>query len=165
MRDFSSLHRNFLERSKEKQVSIASELRFIESYLAIESMRFQENIAINHIVTIDPNCDTNAFFIPPNILQPLIENNIKYGILGYQGTDTPVIYIDVQSSSQQVTISIENAVGESIELYKGTGMGLSIVTERIKLFNQENESNIKFYTNQAGKHFTKGYRVAIEINL
>jgi hypothetical protein len=44
-------------------------------------------------------------------------------------------------------------------------MGLSIVTERIKLFNQENESNIKFYTNQAGKHFTKGYRVAIEINL
>lgn len=165
VRDFSSLHRNFLERSKEKQVSIASELRFIESYLAIESMRFQENIAINHIVTIDPNCDTNAFFIPPNILQPLIENAIKYGILGYQGTDTPVIYIDVQSSSQQVTISIENAVGESIELYKGTGMGLSIVTERIKLFNQENESNIKFYTNQAGKHFTKGYRVAIEINL
>lgn len=165
VRDFSSLHRNFLERSKEKQVTIASELRFIETYLAIESMRFQENIAINHIVTIDPICDTNAIFIPPNILQPLIENAIKYGILGYQGTDTPVIYIDVQSSKQQVTISIENAVGESIELYKGTGMGLSIVTERIKLFNQENESSIQFYTNQSGKHFTKGYRVAIEINL
>jgi two-component sensor histidine kinase len=164
VRDFSLLHRNFLERSKEKQVSIASELRFIESYLAIESMRFKENIAINHIITIDSNCDTNTIFIPPNILQPLIENAIKYGILGYQGTENPVIYIDVQSSKQQVTISIENAVGESIELYKGTGMGLSIVTERIKLFNQENESNIKFYTNQTGKHFTKGYRVAIEIN-
>jgi LytS/YehU family sensor histidine kinase len=165
VRDFSSLHRSFLERSKEKQVSIASELRFIESYLAIESMRFKNNIAINHIITIDPNCDTNTIFIPPNILQPLIENAIKYGILSYQGIEKPVIYIDVQGSKKQVTISIENAIGETIELYKGTGMGLSIVTERLTLFNQENESNIKFYTNQSGIHFTKGYRVSIEINL
>jgi two-component sensor histidine kinase len=164
VRDFSTLHRSFLERSKEKQVSIASELSFIESYLAIESMRFQENIAINHIIAIDPNCDTNAVFIPPNILQPLIENAIKYGILGYQGTEIPVIYIDVQRSKQQVTISIENAIGESIDLYKGTGMGLSIVTERLTLFNQENKSNIQFLTNQVSKHFNKGYRVAIEIN-
>jgi len=165
VRDFSSLHRNFLERSKEKKVSVASELRFIESYLAIESMRFKDNIAINHIITIDPNCDTNTIFIPPNILQPLIENAIKYGILGYQGTENPVIYIDVQGSKKQVTISIENAIGETIELYKGTGMGLSIVTERLTLFNQENEYNIKFYTNQSGIHFTKSYRVSIEINL
>ncbi len=164
VRDFSTLHRSFLERSKEKQVSIASELGFIESYLAIESMRFQENIAINHILTIDPNCNTNAVFIPPNILQPLIENAIKYGILGYQGTEIPVIYIDVYTSKQQVTISIENAIGESIDLYKGTGMGLSIVTERLKLFNQENKSNIQFQKNQASTHFNKGYRVAIEIN-
>jgi LytS/YehU family sensor histidine kinase len=164
VRDFSLLHRSFLERSKEKQVSIASELRFIESYLAIESMRFQENIAINHIIAIDPNCDTNAVFIPPNILQPLIENAIKYGILGYQGTEIPVIYIDVQRSKQQVTISIENAIGESIDLYKGTGMGISIVMERLTLFNQENKSNIQFLTNQVSKHFKKGYRVAIEIN-
>jgi two-component sensor histidine kinase len=164
VRDFSLLHRSFLERSKEKQVSIASELSFIESYLAIESMRFQENIAINHIIAIDPNCDTNAVFIPPNILQPLIENAIKYGILGYQGTEIPVIYIDVQRSKQQVTISIENAIGESIDLYKGTGMGISIVMERLTLFNQENKSNIQFLTNQVSKHFKKGYRVAIEIN-
>ena len=164
VRDFSLLHRSFLERSKEKQVSIASELGFIESYLAIESMRFQENIAINHILTIDPNCDTKAVFIPPNILQPLIENAIKYGILGYQGTERPFIYIEVQSSKQQVTISIENAIGESIDLYKGTGMGLSIVTERLKLFNQENKSNIQFHTSQVSKHFNKGYRVAIEIS-
>ena len=164
VREFSSLHRSFLERSKEKQVSISSELRFIESYLAIESMRFKENIAINHMITIDPNCDTDNIFMPPNILQPLIENAIKYGILGYQGTEKPVIYMDVQSSKQQVTISIENAIGETIELYKGTGMGLSIVTERLTLFNQENKSNIKFHTNQPGIHFTKGYRVVIEIN-
>ncbi len=164
VRDFSSLHRSFLERSKEKQVSLASELGFIKSYLAIESMRFQENIAINYTLTIDPNCDTNAVFIPPNILQPLIENAIKYGILGYQGTEIPVIYIDVKSSKQQVTISIENAIGESIPLYKGTGMGLSIVTERLALYNQENKSNILFQTNQESKHFNKGYRVAIEIN-
>jgi hypothetical protein len=165
VRDFSLLHRSFLERSKEKQVSIASELGFIESYLAIESMRFKENIAINHILTIDPNCNTHAFFIPPNILQPLIENAIKYGILGYQGTEIPIIYIDVQSSKQQVTIAIENAIGESIDLYKGTGMGISIVTERLTLFNQENKSNIQFLNNQVSKHFNKGYRVAIEINL
>lgn len=165
VRDFSNLHRSFLERSKEKQVSIASEINFIESYLAIESMRFKENIAINYSLNIDPSCDTTTFFIPPNILQPLIENAIKYGILGYQGTEIPTIFIDVLSSNQQVIIAIENPMGETVELYKGTGMGLSIVHERIKLFNQERKSNIQMLTNQACSHFKNGYRVTIEINL
>jgi two-component sensor histidine kinase len=165
VRDFSNLHRSFLERSKEKQVSIASELNFIESYLAIESMRFQENIAINYTINIAPSCDTDTIFIPPNILQPLIENAIKYGILGYQGTEIPTIFIDVLSSNQQVIIAIENPIGETVELYKGTGMGLSIVGERIKLFNQERKSNIQILTNQLSSHFKKGYRVTIEINL
>jgi two-component sensor histidine kinase len=165
VRDFSNLHRSFLERSKEKQVSIASELNFIESYLAIESMRFQENIAINYTINIAPSCDTDTIFIPPNILQPLIENAIKYGILGYQGTEIPTIFIDVLSSNQQVIIAIENPIGETVELYKGTGMGLSIVGERIKLFNQERKSNIQILTNQGCSHFQKGYRVTIEINL
>jgi LytS/YehU family sensor histidine kinase len=165
VRDFSNLHRSFLERSKEKQVSIASELSFIESYIGIESMRFKENIAINYTLNIDPSCDTDVIFIPPNILQPLIENAIKYGILGYQGTEIPTIFIDVQSSNQQVIIAIENPIGETVELYKGTGMGLSIVNERIKLFNQEKKSNIQMLTNQACSHFKKGYRVTIEINL
>ena len=164
VRDFSSLHRSFLERSKEKQVSIASEINFIESYLAIESMRFKENIAINHTLNIDPNCDTDSIFIPPNILQPLIENAIKYGILGYQGTEIPALFIDVLSSNQQVTIAIENPMGESVSLYKGTGMGISIVHERIKLFNQEGKTNIQMLTNQVSTHFKKGYRVAIIIN-
>ena len=164
VRDFSSLHRSFLERSKEKQVSIASEINFIESYLAIESMRFRENIAINHTLYIDPSCDTNTIFIPPNILQPLIENAIKYGILGYQGTEIPAIFIDVLSNNQQVTIAIENPIGESVELYKGTGMGISIVDERIKLFNQEGKSKIQLLTNQGSSHFKTGYRVAIIIN-
>jgi two-component sensor histidine kinase len=164
VRDFSSLHRSFLERSKEKQVSIASEINFIESYLAIESMRFRENIAINHTLYIDPSCDTNTIFIPPNILQPLIENAIKYGILGYQGTEIPAIFIDVLSKNQQVTIAIENPIGESVELYKGTGMGISIVDERIKLFNQEGKSKIQLLTTQGSSHFKTGYRVAIIIN-
>lgn len=164
VRDFSNLHRSFLERSKEKQVSIASELNFIESYLGIESMRFKENIAINYTLNIDPSCNTDVIFIPPNILQPLIENAIKYGILGYQGTEIPTIFIDVLSSNQQVIIAIENPIGETIELYKGTGMGLSIVGERIKLFNQERKSNIQLLTNQVSSHFKKGYRVTILIN-
>lgn len=164
VRDFSSLHRSFLERSKEKQVSIASEINFIESYLAIESMRFKENIDINHTLTIDPNCNTNTIFIPPNILQPLIENAIKYGILGYQGKEVPTIFIDLLQSNQQVTIAIENPIGDRIELYKGTGMGLSIVQERIKLFNKERKTNIQIRTNQVSQHYNKGYRVAILID-
>ena len=164
VRNFSTLHRSFLERSKEKQVSIASEISFIESYLTIESMRFKENVAINHTLTIGTNCNTNAIFIPPNILQPLIENAIKYGVLGYQGTEVPAIFIDVLCSKQQVTIAIENPIGDRIELYKGTGMGVSIVHERIKLFNQETKSNIQMLTNQDSTHFKTGYRVAIIIN-
>jgi hypothetical protein len=43
-------------------------------------------------------------------------------------------------------------------------MGISIVDERIKLFNQEGKSKIQLLTNQGSSHFKTGYRVAIIIN-
>lgn len=164
VRDFSKIHRSFLERAKEKKVSIASELAFIESYIAMEVMRFKENIPISHNITIDPTLNISTIFIPPNILQPLVENAIKYGILGYRGAEVPNIFIDVCKTDNQVIISIENPLGESTELYKGTGMGQSIVQERIQLFNLENKTNIQFQTSQKSKHFKTGYCVTICIN-
>ena len=164
VRDFSKLHRSFLERSKEKKVSIASEFAFIESYIAMEVMRFKENIPISHTITIDPTLNISTIFIPPNILQPLVENAIKYGILGYQGAEVPNIFIDVCKNEHQVIISIENPLGDSTEIYKGTGMGQSIVEERIQLFNLENKTNMQFQTSQKSKHFKTGYCVTICIN-
>jgi hypothetical protein len=164
VRDFSKLHRNFLERSKEKQVSIASELDFIESYLAIEALRFKENISISHNVQIDPDCDILHTLIPPNILQPLVENGIKYGILGYSGKEKAILFIGIQQKQNQVILYIENPFDSNAPIYKGTGMGISIVEERIKLYNQENKTDIRFITRAASTHFNKGYRVEIIIN-
>ena len=164
VRDFSKLHRNFLERSKEKQVSLISEIDFINAYLAMEALRFKENISIRHKIQIDPSCAMNQIMIPPNILQPLVENAIKYGILGYSGLEEKMIYIDIQQIQKQVLLSIENPVDQNTPIYKGTGMGINIVEDRINLYNQENKTNIRFIKTSNSMHFNVGYRVEIYIN-
>ncbi|GMQ56688.1 ATP-binding protein [Vallitalea sediminicola] len=60
----------------ERFVSMEKELEFIESYLVIEKMRFQEKLNYQYDL-----CDNINFMVPTLIIQPIVENAIKHGIL------------------------------------------------------------------------------------
>lgn len=65
-----------LEQSGTQVVTLNQELEFLRSYLAIESIRFQDRLTTH--IKIDPKALDAQ--VPYLILQPLIENAIKHGI-------------------------------------------------------------------------------------
>jgi two-component system, LytTR family, sensor kinase len=66
-----------LENSGAQQVTLQEELEFLRCYLEIEHVRFHDRLAIN--MHIDP--ETLDARVPNLILQPIVENAIKHGIV------------------------------------------------------------------------------------
>lgn len=59
-------------------IPLTEEVEQIRSYLAIEQARFGSRIQSE--IVLDPGCE--EWLIPPLIIQPLVENGVKHGILG-----------------------------------------------------------------------------------
>jgi two-component system LytT family sensor kinase len=66
-----------LENSGAQQVTLQEELEFLRCYLEIERVRFHDRLAVNMI--IEP--ETLDARVPNLILQPIVENAIKHGIV------------------------------------------------------------------------------------
>lgn len=72
----SDLFRYQLKASREDYVTLEEELEFVNNYLKLEQMRFEDRLQIN----IDVPSNLLSRKIPPMILQPLVENSVKHGI-------------------------------------------------------------------------------------
>ena len=72
----SDLLRYVLQEDPPDEVTLAEELAFLERYLAIERIRFQDRLRI----AVLPDPDTLEATVPNLILQPLVENAIRHGI-------------------------------------------------------------------------------------
>jgi two-component sensor histidine kinase len=72
----SQFLRTTLDVSSQNEVSLRQELEFVDSYLEIQQTRFGERLQIRR--EMDP--EVMGALVPPLILQPLVENAIRYGI-------------------------------------------------------------------------------------
>jgi LytS/YehU family sensor histidine kinase len=72
----SELLRVSLDYSRADQIPLQQELDFLDSYLSIECVRFQERLRTQ--VTADG--EARAALIPTLLLQPLVENALRHGI-------------------------------------------------------------------------------------
>jgi two-component system, LytTR family, sensor kinase len=77
----SDLLRLTFDRSGANRVPLQQELEFLQKYLEIEQIRFQDRLTVNF--DIDP--DTLDAEVPRLILQPLVENAIQHGIAPRSG--------------------------------------------------------------------------------
>lgn len=91
-------------------VPLHEELAQLHSYLAIEQARFGERIKIE--LHVEDEC--KDWPIPPLIIQPLVENSVKHGILGREEGGTVTLSIHCKNDRMQVSIK-DNGVGMSVE--------------------------------------------------
>lgn len=86
-------------------VSLSTELKTVEAYLAIEQARFKERLMVEY--DIDRNI---AISIPMLSLQPIVENAVRHGIMSR--VEGGKIYISVKEEQDRIVITIkDNGVG------------------------------------------------------
>jgi two-component system, LytTR family, sensor kinase len=103
----SDLLRIALENDAANEVSLKQEIDFLENYLEIERMRFQDRLTIR--MKIDPAALDAR--VPNLILQPLVENAIRHGIAG-------------RAAAGLIEISAERVNGRVLLQVRDDGPGL-----------------------------------------
>lgn len=130
--DLSNYFRQTLKR-QEDFLSLKDELDFLQSYLSIEEARFGDRLKF--IVDIPQNM--MSMKVPAFILQPIVENSIKHGILPKLSGGS--VLLKASCSQGGILFSVEDTgVGMKEERFKEVvnkwpGIGLKNVSERLKL--------------------------------
>ncbi len=132
---FSGLIRQVLENSTEKMVSIADDLDALEKYVEMEKLRL--NQGFDFTLLVDVEIDQEETFIPPLIIQPLVENAIWHGVNG--GDEKGVIEVELKLADDSgIECTVRNNVVEVMkdrDSSKKKSLGLSLIRERIDLLN------------------------------
>ena len=71
------LLRTLLSTCTQSYVSLKDELNLVKDYVEIEKARFRERLTCS--IEVTPELESLA--VPPMILQPLVENSIKYAVM------------------------------------------------------------------------------------
>ena len=121
-----------------KSVELIKELNQIDTYIKIEKARFGEKL--NIIYDVDESLYN--FQIPSLIIQPLVENSIKHGILkkrdkGFVKIIVKKIDKDIEVAIEDDGVGIEQAVIDNLDKKIEENIGLKNVHQRLKLLYGE----------------------------
>jgi sensor histidine kinase YesM len=151
----SSFLRYTLINEPTAQVTIAQEVETLKLYLEIEKMRFEERLRPRF--DIDPAASKAR--LPSLLLQPLVENAIKYAVTPQEeGAD---IAVAARRVADRVIITVEDSGPGSEDIWvkaqQSTGVGLANIRDRL---SQAYGADHRFETvsNNQG-----GFSVTIEI--
>ena len=137
--EFSKLIRQTLENASEKLMPLETEIRFLESYMNVQKMRFDR---VTTKITIDNSVDKYRTLIPPLILQPFIENVFEHAF-DNDTEKSQIIEIHFYSENENLICTIRDSgngfkEGDSNSLHKSFGQKLT--KDRLKLLNREFET-------------------------
>lgn len=114
-------------------VTLGEEIALAERYLAIEKIRFGDRLQLRW--ELDPAA--HHALLPPLLLQPLVENAVKYGVEASEcgGNVTVTTKLISHRCILMVTNTLCFTPAERLELAKGHGMALANVQTRLALLH------------------------------
>jgi two-component system LytT family sensor kinase len=125
--NLSDFLRYSLSNKKETLTTFENELKNIERYLSIEKIRFGKRLHVDK--NIHPS--TLNLHLPGLILQPIMENAIKYGV--YESTSQSNILIESTAFETILEVKVSNEYDPDFLVKKGAGIGLRNVTSRLRI--------------------------------
>jgi len=123
----SDFLRYSISNKEEKLTPLSEEISNINRYLDIEKIRFGKRLSIKQHV--EPAC--LQLKLPGMILQPLVENAVKYGV--YENTEESVVTIACSCNASALSISISNEYDPDFIYKKGAGIGLRNIRSRLHI--------------------------------
>lgn len=127
IRELSGFLRYSLAYKNNSKVSLKREIEFINHYVYIQAIRFEDNFKFTRI--IDP--ETESFLIPTAILYPIVENAIKYGM---ESSNRPLnVVLQTWVEGDQFIILVKNSGNwvDEAQRSDGTNTGIYNVKERL----------------------------------
>lgn len=122
--NLSNFFRTSLASEPTEDVPLSDEIAVQQLYLEIEAVRFPERLRA--VFDIAP--DAQSACVPGLILQPLIENAIKYGVAPAR---RPVqIRVCAKVSGERLEVTVYDD-GDGAKAPNGTGVGLRNVRDRL----------------------------------
>jgi signal transduction histidine kinase len=125
----SRFYRHSLADDPTGDVSLEDEIDLQEHYLDIESVRFPERLRVQ----VDLPSELAGYKVPGMILQPLVENSVKYGVSASSKPVTITIAAREEYGRLVLTVSDDGpGVANSTAATHGFGIGLANVRDRLE---------------------------------
>lgn len=126
----SEIMRYMLKESDDYKVNIEDELKYLQSYIDLNSIRYKEGVFLN----IDLNLDSNNYRIMPMLLISFIENIFKHGLVN--DSNFPVL-IKLDIDKGKLNFSSSNTVRKGNK-DESSGIGLKNIMRRLDLMYPNN---------------------------
>ncbi len=125
----SDLLRIFLKSSEADEVRLEQEIHFLQQYLDIQKIRFEERLLID--IHLDPR--TRNASVPSLILQPLVENAIRHGIAERENEGTIEIHSKLEEGRVILSVA-DNGDGRAPSgvAFASEGTGLRNTRRRLE---------------------------------
>jgi two-component sensor histidine kinase len=121
----AELFQRTFETADIQELSLRRELEFIDAYLTIQRTRYGERLQIS--VTADATA--KDVLVPSLILQPLVENAIRYGIADQPGPGR--LTVDAHARAERLVVTITNG-GPPIAATIREGYGIRNLRSRLQ---------------------------------
>jgi two-component sensor histidine kinase len=146
LRIFADLVRQNMHNVSMEMISLEKEMDLVKNYLLLEKLRFKENL--HYEITVDENIDTSEIMVPPLLIQPLVENAIKHGILPLESS-SGIVRVNISENDSVLQIRVaDNGVGLNSKEYKKDSahisFGLDNIKRRIEQLSAILEKNLIF---------------------
>lgn len=151
VQQLSDFLRGTLKRDDHTMVTLDEEIQHLKLYLEIEKVRFGHRLGVE----IFSGDGTLPLKLPSLLLQPVVENAIKFGLYDTIGEITIKIHTNTVGGMLQVEVTNPYDPATAVP-QKGTGFGLSSLRRRLYLLFSRNDL---LEVRQTGNEFTTILRI------
>ncbi|GAC1429167.1 MAG: hypothetical protein NVSMB7_05880 [Chitinophagaceae bacterium] len=128
VQQLSDFLRGTLKREEQQWIPVEEELKYLQLYLDIEKVRFGNRLS----TVFETETVSLQWKMPAMLLQPLVENAIKFGL--YDTTGDTIIRIATTITNNMLVITVQNHFDEeTAQPRQGTGFGLHSINRRLYL--------------------------------
>ncbi len=146
----SDFMRRAVQEDNKELILLSEEIDHLNRYVAIEQIRFGDRLN----VTLDIQESALEKKVPSLILQPIIENAIKYGLYG--SLDDVEISITIKDLENKIDVVVTNPFDQDAQrASSGTGYGLTSIRKKIYLiYGQQQQLRTSSENGQFTTHLT-----------
>jgi len=151
IQQLSDFLRGTVRKDQQQSVALSEEFKHLELYLAIEKVRFGHRLRTQ----LQHDATSEKMLIPSLLLQPIVENAVKFGL--YDTTGEVIIQISAFAEGEMLIVEVTNPFDPATaKPNSGTGFGLSSVRRRLYLLFARHDL---LETNNIDHHFVTKIKI------